>query len=331
MRSFSTLRLKSTGAAVLSVTDLRQIPPAIQYARARKLKVVPLGEGSNVVLPVFWKVLCLRIQLRGIKKIRETADAVHIRVAAGEKWHDLVRYCTDKEWFGLENLALIPGSCGAAPIQNIGAYGSEIKEFLTRVHLIKRQDGTSKIVRAAECDLQYRTSCFKRSRAEAYIVTAIELKLSKTPNINLGYQELQKRLQDLGIDSPRPRDLFNAVCHLRTAKLPSTEVLGNVGSFFQNPTVSTSRFREIAAVYPSVKGYQVSPARTRIAAASLLEVCGWKGFRAGDIGVYEKHALCLVNYGNADQKMITDLAEKMRADVRNRFAIPLEIEPRVYA
>ena len=322
MSTYTTLKLRSTSTAVLSIKDLNQIPQAIQYANKQNLKVVPLGEGSNVVLPVFWDVLCLRIQLRGIEKIKETNDEVYIRVGAGENWHDLVKHCIEEEWFGLENLALIPGSCGAAPVQNIGAYGTDIIEFLTHVHLVDRQDGTSKIVRAEDCGLQYRTSYFKTSWKDKYIITAVDLKLSKSPEVNVSYTGLQ------GLENPL--DLFNKVCSLRRAKLPSIEEFGSVGSFFQNPTVSTDQFNEIVATHPSVKGYEISPSQTRIAAASLIEICDWKGFRMGDVGVYEKHALCIVNYGHSDQSMILELAEKMRADVREKFSITLEIEPRVY-
>ena len=330
MRPFNTLRLTSRAAHLMSITDRRAINQAIAYAKEHNLKIVPLGSGSNVVLPPQWNVLCLRIKLRGLAVLRQDQRSIHIKVGAGENWHALVKQCLKQGWFGLERLALIPGCCGAAPIQNIGAYGVEIGQFLTAVDVVDTTDGATRIIAAEDCGLGYRTSHFKQHWQDRYIITAIRLKLHRTQTTDSFYESLGEELRRRDVRAPQPKDLFNAVCAIRRAKLPSIEEIGNVGSFFQNPALSTDQLDAMRVQYPTVKAHPLSATQSRVAAASLLEIGGWKGWRAGDLGVYNKHALCLVNYGHANKTMVLELAEKMRADVRRRFAIQLAIEPRIY-
>lgn len=330
MRPFNTLRLKSRVAHLMTITDPRSMLQAIAYARARDLQIVPLGSGSNVVLPPHWKVLCLHIKLRGLQILRQDRQHIHLKVAAGENWHALVEHCLNQQWFGLERLALIPGCCGAAPIQNIGAYGVDLSQFLTAVEVVDLADGAPRVIAAKDCGLGYRTSYFKQRWRDQCLITAIHLKLHRAQTIASLYESLNDELHRRGIHTPQPRDLFEAVCAIRRARLPSIEEIGNVGSFFQNPTLTTERLKQIHAHHPTVKAHKISATHSRLAAATLLEICGWKGFRAGDLGVYPKHALCLVNYGHGDKAMVLALAEKMQNDVWQRFALRLAIEPRIY-
>ena len=320
---------------ICSVDDLQD---ALIIAHANDVLPIPLGEASNVILPRDWNCLCLKIAIPGVQILEKTKKDVLLEVMAGENWHRLTEYCVNNEFFGLENLALIPGSVGAAPIQNIGAYGSELKDFLVSVQAVEITSGAMYSFSASECELSYRSSKFKHQWRDKFIITSVTMKLSTEAKVNLTYERLraelsrEKNIPTLDITSLNisPRDVFNAVVRLRKRTLPNPEVMGNVGSFFHNPTVYNETFSKIKQEFPKVMGFALADNQVRLAAASLLEICGFKGYGNGKVSMSEQHALCMVNLGGAQQEDVIALADEIQAKVLSTFDVSLTIEPRIY-
>lgn len=300
-----------------------------------------LGSGSNVVLRDDLPGLTLLMDIRGRRLAEESRNAWVIEAGAGEKWHQFVEWTIDQGYPGLENLALIPGTLGAAPIQNIGAYGMEVGERIIRVRALDTHRLTDQNpwveLSNNECQFSYRNSLFKRDPSR-YIVTSVRFSLPKNWQPNLSYAELSKYL---GIDtsktpprnssSPTAKDIFNAVCAIRRSKLPDPDVLGNAGSFFHNPIVDEDKHRELKEKFPTLISY---PAQSfngkpqfKLAAGWLIDQCGLKGYRKGLVGVYEKQALVLVHYGSGTGKELLDLADEVRQAVTLKFGVALSQEP----
>ena len=304
---------------------------------AERLRV--LGGGSNIVLTGDVEPLVLKIEMLGRRLLRETEAGYLVEADAGENWHDFVAWTLDRGWYGLENLALIPGTVGAAPVQNIGAYGLELQDRFHSLDAVDLHSGEVHNLDAAQCRFGYRDSVFKRERTVApghgrWLITRVRFWLPKRWQPVLGYLELERKVAETGLEQPTARQIFDWVCQIRRAKLPDPAVIGNVGSFFQNPLVSRAQCAEICTRHPAVVHYPLPDGRVKLAAGWLIEACGWKGQTLGRAGVYEKQALVLVNRGDAYQPCsgadVMALATAIQASVLERFGVRLEIEPELW-
>ena len=326
LKDFNSLAIPAKAEFFCSIDSVSQLQQALVYAKQQNLKITPISGGSNLVLAADVSGLVLHINLKGVSTSTMLDNTVDISVAAGENWHDFVTLCLNNGWHGLENLALIPGNMGAAPIQNIGAYGVELSHFLQSVDVINVETGQPEVLTGEDCDFGYRTSVFKQSALDEYVITGVNLRLSTQPVTHVSYPALADLLQ--GVD-PTPKIVFDTVCQLRRSKLPDPKEIPNVGSFFKNPIVSKQQADRLMAIYPEIPTFSVEGGLTKLAAAWLIEHCGFKGSRHGKVGVHHKQALVLVNFeGNGEDILL--LAENIKTQVAEKFAVELEVEPRIY-
>jgi UDP-N-acetylmuramate dehydrogenase len=326
LKSFNSLALPAKAEFFCSIDTVSQLQQALAYANQKNLKITPIGGGSNLVLAGDLSGLVLHINLKGISTLTEMDGSIEISVAAGEDWHEFVILCLSNGWHGLENLALIPGSMGAAPIQNIGAYGIELGQFLQSVDVLNSTTGQLEVLTHKDCEFGYRTSIFKQSARDKYIITAVNLRLSTQPVTHVSYPALADLIEG---HKPTPKIIFDSVCQLRRSKLPDPKEIPNVGSFFKNPIISQQQADKLIAAYPEIPTFPVEHGLTKVAAAWLIEHCGFKGKRQGKVGVHHKQALVLVNFeGNGED--ILSLAHTIKSQVAEKFAVVLEVEPRIY-
>ena len=291
-------------------------------------KTVPLfilGGGSNILLTQDFDGLVLSNNIKGIKIIAEDEKNTSITVGAGEIWHDFVLWSIQKNLSGIENLALIPGLVGASPMQNIGAYGVEVKDVITKVSYIEIESGNQKSFTNSECNFSYRNSIFKDELKGRVVITEVVYKLSKTPLNNTKYGAITDELKRLNKE-PSPQSIAQAVINIRSSKLPDPKILGNSGSFFKNPIIETTQFEKLQKDFPEMVGYKVSEEKTKIAAGWLIDNAGLKGYRKADAGVHKNQALVLVNYGNASGSEIIDLAKEIQQTIKDKYGINIEPE-----
>jgi UDP-N-acetylmuramate dehydrogenase len=326
----NTLALPAVATALGNVESLQDLHQGLEWAASRSVPVIPLGEGSNVVFAGDLSGLALRLANRGVDLLDSTTDRVLLRIAAGENWHALVTWCCAQGYHGLENLALIPGTVGAAPIQNIGAYGVELSASVCTVHAVEIDSGRSLVLDAEECGFAYRDSVFKGRLSDRVVITAVDLALSRMPQVNTAYHSLAAYLHDKGIAEPSPDQVLSAVTAIRRGRLPDPRVEPNAGSFFKNPVVSAEQARHLEHAFPGLPVYPQGDGRAKLPAAWLIESCGWKGYRQGGVGVHPEHALVLVHYGDATGAELLALADRITGSVVERFNIHLEVEPRIY-
>jgi UDP-N-acetylmuramate dehydrogenase len=312
------------------VDNLHELEQALAAARAEGLQVVPMGRGSNVVLAGDIDALVLRQRARDVQLIDEDEHSVLVRVYAGQDWHALVEGSLARGWYGLENLALIPGEVGAAPIQNIGAYGVELAEFTETVHALSTATGEVVELGREECRFGYRDSVFKHELRDQLVITAVDLRLHRRPASRTDYPSLTTYLEAQGILAPSPRQVFDAVVAIRSARLPDPSRLPNAGSFFKNPVVPMERAKLLAQRFPELPNFPQGEASSKLSAAWMIDDCGSKGRRIGDAGIHANHALVLVNHGAATGSEVMELAVEVRRSVADRFGVTLEIEPRIY-
>ena len=285
-----------------------------------------LGGGSNILFTSDFDGLVIKIATKGIRVCRTTADEILLEVSAGEDWDELVKFCVENNWGGLENLSGIPGSVGSAPIQNIGAYGAELKDSFDSLSALDKDTGNFVTLSKEQCRFGYRDSIFKREFKSRYAILAVTLKLSVRNHVlNMTYGAIGQNLQEMGVQSPGINDVRNAILNIRQSKLPDPKVIGNAGSFFKNPVMSMEHFQHFIERNPGASWYPDGD-RYKIAAGWLIEQAGWKGYRENDAGVHSKQALVLVNYGNATGKEILQLSHKVIASVYEKFDILLEAE-----
>jgi len=284
-----------------------------------------LGGGSNILLTQDFEGLILANNIKGIEIIAEDKKNTSIAVGAGEIWHDFVLWSIQKNLSGIENLALIPGLVGASPMQNIGAYGVEVKEVITKVSYIEIESGNKKSLTNSECNFSYRNSIFKNDLKGRVVITEVVYKLSKTPLNNTKYGAITDELKRLN-KGPSPQSIAQAVINIRNSKLPNPKVLGNSGSFFKNPIIETIRFEKLKKDFPEMVGYRISETQTKIAAGWLIDNAGLKGCREADAGVHKNQALVLVNYGNASGSEIINLAKEIQEVVKEKYGIQIEPE-----
>ena len=311
---------------VESEADLTE---ALLRARTEGMPVLILGGGSNLVLAADVAGLVVHMRLSGLQIVEQVGERVRLRVAAGEDWPSLVEHCLAQGHYGLENLSAIPGTAGAAPVQNIGAYGIELAERFVALEALEIETGQIRRLDRAACDFGYRTSIFKTSQENRWAITAIELDLSRAERVQLDYQALADELESSGIASPTPLDVHRAICRLRARRLPDPAELPNVGSFFKNPVVGPEKQASLAERFEDLISHRQADGRFKLAAGWLIEQCGFKGYRHGPVGMYTGQALVLVNYGGASPAQVLELADRVRATVEKTFGLALEIEPRL--
>ncbi|OGI59922.1 UDP-N-acetylenolpyruvoylglucosamine reductase [Candidatus Nomurabacteria bacterium RIFCSPHIGHO2_01_FULL_38_19] len=317
-----------------SEPDLKEL---FNLAEFKQNKKIFLGGGSNVLFTKDFDGIIILNKLKGIEILEENIESVVIKSMSGEVWHDLVSFVVDRGLWGIENLSLIPGTVGGAPVQNIGAYGTELKNVLENVEAYNIIDGSKKIFTREECEFGYRDSIFKNSLKEKYFISAITLRLSKAPKPNLSYKILSEFLEknppaggeiknfkasSVGL---RSKDISDAVTSIRRSKLPDPAIIGNAGSFFKNVFVEKKKLQKLLQAYPTMPYFEENK-MTKIPSAWLIEQCGWKGKKIGNTGVHEKHALVLVNYGGASGEEVKNLAEQIVASVYEKFGLKLTPE-----
>jgi len=291
-----------------------------------------LGGGSNILFTRDVDGLVLKNDIKGIEIIKEDTDHVYVKAGAGENWHQFVMYCIQNNWAGIENLSLIPGNVGATPMQNIGAYGVEIKETfheLKAFHLHEKMNYTFGL---KDCQFGYRDSVFKHKYKDQFVILHVTYRFDKIPKYNTSYGAVEQELEKMGMKELSIAAISQAVINIRTSKLPDPAVIGNAGSFFKNPSIGKAKFDHLKSIFPNIPGYQNQDGTTKLAAGWLIEQCGWKGYRKGDAGCHEKQALVLVNYGNARGEEIYNLSEDIKQSVQEKFGVVLErevnLEPR---
>lgn len=292
----------------------------------KQYKKIFLGGGSNVLFVQDYDGMVILNKLKGIEIVNEDEEKICIRAMGGESWHDLVVFSVERGYWGIENLSLIPGTVGAAPMQNIGAYGVELKDTLLTVEAVHIQTGLKKIFTKEECELGYRDSVFKNKLKGLYFISAINLELSKKPKPNLSYKILAEYLENNKIEVKNPKDVSKAVIDIRKSKLPDPKIIGNAGSFFKNVFIQKEQLSKLLEKYPNMPYFE-EEGIIKIPAGFLIEQCGWKGQRVGNVGIHEKQALVLVNFGGATGEEVINLANKIIESVKEKFA--LELTPEV--
>ena len=330
LQEYNTLALQAQATALVRVTSDAQLLAAFRWANDRELPVIPLGEGSNVVISGDLDALVVCQDTRGIAVLEDSGDTVSVRVSAGENWHELVQWSLQQGLCGLENLALIPGTVGAAPIQNVGAYGVELRSYLLRVHALNIADGQPLSLDNSDCEFGYRDSVFKNSLRDKLVITAVDLQLTREPQVRIDYPVLKQFFAKNDARVIAPQDVFDAVIEIRRSKLPDPVVEPNAGSFFKNPVLCAARASELSARYPALPSFPQADGTVKFSAGWMIDSCGWKGYREHGLGVHPEHALVIVNYGSDDGRSLLALASEIATTVAEAFAIDLSIEPRVY-
>lgn len=308
---------------ISSVGDLKQLLASTLINNSRWLV---LGGGSNILFTGDFEGTVILNRIKGIEIVRENDDHVWIKAGSGEVWHDFVMWCVNRNYGGVENLSLIPGCVGAGPIQNIGAYGVEIKDVIEHVECMMTTDGSIRMLSNKECMFGYRDSIFKNTLSQKCIIVSVLMKLSKKPQINTSYGAIRQELEKAGIIDPGIKDVSEAVIRIRKSKLPDPTELGNAGSFFKNPEIEKVHFENLRNEYTSIPGFEQTSGKIKVPAGWLIEQCGLKGVRFHNTGTHKDQALVIVNFGNASGKEILDFANSIIEKVKTRFNIILEKE-----
>ncbi len=326
LKPYNTFGLDVPAKEFIQINSMQALKQILAYNK----DVFVLGGGSNMLLTKPIESLVVKLDVKGKRILSEDENQVIVEVFAGENWHNFVLWAIENDYGGIENLSLIPGNVGACPIQNIGAYGVEVKDVILRVHVLERATLQEKIIPNPQCNFGYRTSIFKTSEKDKYIITSVVFKLTKKNHqIKASYGTIQQELKNNKINEPTIKDISNAVVKIRSEKLPNPTEIGNSGSFFKNPVVEKDIFIKIQTEYPNMPFYAVND-KYKIPAGWLIEQCGFKGKRFGDAGVHKNQALVLVNYGNATGKEILQLSEQIKSCIKNTFNINLETEVNIF-
>jgi UDP-N-acetylmuramate dehydrogenase len=327
LRTHNAFALSAQAATLVRVDSDAAVRRVIDHAELGRAPKLVLGGGSNIVFTRDPQALVLKVEVMGRRLVEQRSDAWIVEAGAGENWHDVVAWTLQQGWPGLENLALIPGTVGAAPVQNIGAYGVELKDRFESLDLVDLVTGRGVTLDIDACHFGYRDSVFKQALAGKSVITRVRFRLPRPWTPVLGYLELMRRVHDTGIPAPDAQTIFDWVCEIRRAKLPDPAQIGNVGSFFKNPVVTPEQCRDIIGRDPEVVHYPLPDGTVKLAAGWLIDACGWKGKSIGRAGVYEKQALVLVNRGGASGAEVVTLARAIQESVYGRFGIRLEPEP----
>lgn len=325
LKNFNTFGVEASARWFVEIShedDLTQIFSDPQW---QTVPLLVLAGGSNMLFTQDFNGLVLRINIRGIEH-RISHDDIFVEAGAGEVWNDLVKYCVDFGFAGMENLSLIPGSVGASPVQNIGAYGVELEQVFERCKAFHTSTGKFRVFEKADCRFAYRESVFKQELKGQYIITSVVFKLSASANINTSYGAIQNELLKRGIENPTIKEVSDVVSHIRVSKLPDPSTIGNSGSFFKNPVIEQTDFALLFQAFPEVVHYPAGDGRVKLAAGWLIEQCGFKGVQVGQTGTWKNQALVLVNYGNATGKEVFLFSEKIIDEVWHKFHVKLERE-----
>ncbi len=326
LRDRNTLGFEVIAEWALPITQAEQIPPAIRWAKNTGSPYRTLGGGSNVVLPAQLLGLTLLMDIDFIEVLENLATKTRLRVEAGVNWHDFVGWTLDQNYRGLENLALIPGTVGAAPIQNIGAYGVEVKEYIDAVEAYDCQTNQWVSLSNKDCRFAYRHSVFK-DEPNRFVITAVIFDLPKVWQPRIAYADLANHFANRSVDAITASAIFDAVCAIRTQKLPDPRVIGNVGSFFQNPVISNQQLQILKEQFPQMVSYPESATHSKLAAGWLIDQCGFKGMQTGNVGVHDKQALVLTHRGGGNSGELLELAGQIQKKVKVTFGVELVIEP----
>jgi UDP-N-acetylmuramate dehydrogenase len=292
----------------------------------KQISTFILGGGSNVLFTKDFDGYVLKNNVPGIEVVKEDEDDIFIKAGAGVNWHHFVKYCVNNNYAGVENLSLIPGNVGASPMQNIGAYGVEIKDVFYELEAFHLHEKVIQKFTSADCEFGYRESVFKKKFKNQFVILNVTYRLKKNPVFNISYGAIEHELERMKIEKLSIKAISDAVIRIRSSKLPEPKIIGNAGSFFKNPVINQDQFFQVQKTHPNILFYKQDDAHFKIPAGWLIEQCGWKGYRSGDAGCYEKQALVLVNYGNASGNEIFELSEKIKLSVRDQFGILLETE-----
>jgi UDP-N-acetylmuramate dehydrogenase len=326
LKFLNTFGIDAKAGYFLEFNSIKELHRIIHDSQWMNFEKLILGGGSNILFTKNFDGLVLQNKIKGIEIIKEEGDDVYVQAGAGEIWHHLVMYCVDKGLGGIENLSLIPGTVGAAPMQNIGAYGAEIKDIFFSLEAVSMRDGKVKKFTTSECEFGYRESAFKKALKGLYVITSVTLKLNRKPVLNVSYGAIKSTLDEMGVKDLSIQAISNAICQIRSSKLPDPAKIGNAGSFFKNPEIPEHQFRELLSKYPDIPSYKTVPGMVKVPAGWLNEQCGWKGKIVGQTGVHKNQALVLVNFGNAKGEEIKKLSEDIKKSVKEKFGIELETE-----
>ncbi|MEO5967917.1 MAG: UDP-N-acetylmuramate dehydrogenase [Ferruginibacter sp.] len=326
LKNYNTFGIESSAKYFANVWSKAQLIKALNFASEKKIPFTVLGGGSNVLLTNDNYDFIIHNLIGGIENVKNENNEIYLRVGGGVSWHTFVMYCVERNYSGVENLSLIPGSVGASPMQNIGAYGVEIKDVFESLTALELSTGKEVIFNYEDCAFGYRESIFKNKLKGKFIILDVTFKLSKIPEFNISYGAIKNELEAMGVKYLSIKAISNAVINIRRSKLPDPYEIGNAGSFFKNPEIENKKFQKIFEKFPGIVGYDLNNGKTKLAAGWLIENCGWKGFRSGDAGCHKKQALVLVNYGEASGLEILSLSNKIIESVKAKFDVELERE-----
>jgi UDP-N-acetylmuramate dehydrogenase len=327
LKPYNTFGINATAHYFCQINSEDQFKSLLQTDLYKNEKVLILGGGSNILFTKDFEGLVVKTDIKGIHIVDENDDTVTIKAMSGEIWHELVVHCVNQQWGGIQNLSLIPGTVGAAPIQNIGAYGVEVKEVVKEVTGIDRINGDEKTFQNNECAFGYRESVFKHKLKEKIFISSVTLSLTKKNHLfNTNYGAIKDTLKEMNVIEPTLKSISEAVIHIRKSKLPDPTQVGNAGSFFKNPTISLLHYQSLQKIFSGIPGYHSVNQEVKVPAGWLIEQCGWKGKRLNDIGVHAQQALVIVNYANGNGKEIFELAMKIISSVKEKFNIILTPE-----
>ena len=326
LKKYNTFGIEVYAKYFVEFDSINVLRETLQSTAIEHFPILILGGGSNILFTKNYEGLILKNELKGITIIKEDEEFVFVEVGAGENWHQFVLYCIQKNLGGVENLSLIPGNVGASPMQNIGAYGVEIKDVFYELQAFHLKEKTVARFNSIECEFGYRDSIFKRRYKDKFAILNVTFRLNKKPQYNISYGAIEQELKQMSVQELSIHAISQAVIKIRSSKLPDPAVIGNAGSFFKNPETTEEQLHELKRNFPGIIYYPLKSGNIKLAAGWLIEQCGWKGYRKGDAGCHEKQALVLVNYGNASGGEIYALSEEIRQSVLKRFNVELERE-----
>jgi len=326
LKSFNTFKINVSAKYFAKINSTEDISKILSDQKLKAEKKFILGGGSNILFTKNYDGLIINVAVPGINIVDDDNDSVLIEAGGGVTWNDLVKFCVDKNFGGIENLTLIPGSVGAAPIQNIGAYGQEVSDIFISLDGFLLDAGENKTFSKDECQFSYRTSIFKKELKNKLIVTSIRLRLSKNPKLLTSYGSIEEILSIQKIINPTIKDISKVIAWIRQGKLPDVNEIGNAGSFFKNPVINKKLFDSLKKDFPGIISFPTGDSLIKISAGWLIEQCGWKGKRVGDVGTYSKHALVIVNYDSASGNEVLEFAMRVKEEVEAKFGITLEEE-----
>jgi len=327
LKRYNTFGIDVTARKFARFTSIAELKELLIWHQSRPLI---LGGGSNILFTKNVDGLVLHNAITGIEKTGEDEEHIYVKAGAGENWHGFVLHCLANNWAGVENLSLIPGNTGASPMQNIGAYGVEIKDVFHELEAFDLQDKTMVTFAAKDCGFGYRESVFKRQYKNRFVIASVTYRLYKQPRFDTSYGAIEQELEKMGVKGLSIQAISQAVIRIRSSKLPDPKQIGNAGSFFKNPTVPVPAYEKLKAQYPGIIGYPNAEGGVKLAAGWLIEQCGWKGYRRGDAGCHDKQALVLVNYGRARGSEIYDLSTAIANSVKEKFGVELEREVNIF-